>query len=101
EVPRGAELADIKRAYRALAVRHHPDKGGDPEKFKELTLAFEALSDMAGRSGSASCSRRGSGAGSVASFGQPPDCEGPLERECAMLRRECAGLDAELRRTQA
>ena len=30
-------------AYRRLAVKHHPDKGGDPEKFKEITRAYEAI----------------------------------------------------------
>jgi len=26
-------------------LKEHPDKGGDPEKFKELSMAYEALSD--------------------------------------------------------
>lgn len=37
--------ADVKKAYRALARKHHPDKGGDVEKFKELSTAAEVLSD--------------------------------------------------------
>lgn len=35
----------MKKAYRKLAVQHHPDKGGDPEKFKEISKAYETLSD--------------------------------------------------------
>ncbi|KAG8460183.1 hypothetical protein KFE25_004431 [Diacronema lutheri] len=35
----------IKKAYRKLALQHHPDKGGDPEKFKAISTAFAVLSD--------------------------------------------------------
>ena len=44
-IDKNANEKDIKKAYRRLAVIHHPDKGGDPEKFKEVTKAFETLSD--------------------------------------------------------
>ena len=40
-----ASQADIKKAYRKLAMVNHPDKGGDAEKFKEITSAFEILGD--------------------------------------------------------
>lgn len=48
-IERGVAAEDIKKAYRKLAVKYHPDKNpGDKtaeEKFKELGEAYEALSD--------------------------------------------------------
>lgn len=44
-VSRDAELSDIRTAYKQLAKEHHPDKGGDPEKFKEVSQAHDILSD--------------------------------------------------------
>ncbi len=48
EVPRDASAEDIKRAYRQMARRLHPDTNDDPEaeaRFKEVALAYEVLSD--------------------------------------------------------
>jgi DnaJ-class molecular chaperone len=48
-VERGAATADIKRAYRKMAMQHHPDRNPGnkeaEERFKEAAEAFEVLSD--------------------------------------------------------
>jgi len=44
-VPQTASTDEIKKAFRKKALKEHPDKGGDPEKFKEITVAYEVLSD--------------------------------------------------------
>mmetsp|Transcript_38292 Transcript_38292/g.101370 ORF Transcript_38292/g.101370 Transcript_38292/m.101370 type:complete len:393 (+) Transcript_38292:56-1234(+) len=44
-VARDASPEDIKKAYKRAALQHHPDKGGDTEKFKECNIAAETLTD--------------------------------------------------------
>jgi DnaJ-class molecular chaperone len=36
---------EIKKAYRRLANQHHPDKGGDQAKFKDISVAYDILSN--------------------------------------------------------
>ena len=43
-VSTSASVADIRKAYKKAALKHHPDKGGDAERFKAVTEAFELLS---------------------------------------------------------
>lgn len=44
-VERGATPDDIKTAYRKLANKHHPDRGGDTQKFQQIQQAYDTLSD--------------------------------------------------------
>ena len=44
-VSKDADDASIKRMYRKLSKKHHPDKGGDEEKFKEVNEAYSVLSN--------------------------------------------------------
>lgn len=70
----GAE--EIKRAYRRQAREHHPDAGGDAERFKEVTHAYEVLSDPERRArydrfgdDGTSSARGGGGGGDPFGFG--------------------------------
>jgi curved DNA-binding protein len=45
-IDRNSSQDDIKRAYRKLAMKHHPDKGGDETEFKTINEAYAVLSDI-------------------------------------------------------
>lgn len=44
-VGKDSSTDDIKKAYRKLAMKYHPDQGGDQEKFKEVNEAYQVLGD--------------------------------------------------------
>jgi molecular chaperone DnaJ len=72
-VGKDASESELKKAYHKLALQHHPDKGGDPEKFKEIQQAHAILSepekrrmyDMTGQVPGAVDAEQGGGAGGM------------------------------------
>ncbi len=74
-VAKNASDQEIKKAYRRLAHEHHPDKGGDQQKFKDINEAYQVLGDAQKRGaydrfGSAAFEQGGmGGGGSAGGFG--------------------------------
>lgn len=48
-IQENADQDTIKKAYRSLAKKHHPDKGGDDEVFKKVSEAYDVLGDESKR----------------------------------------------------
>ena len=44
-VPKNASSEQLKRAYKKASMQHHPDRGGDEAKFKEVNEAYSTLRD--------------------------------------------------------
>jgi DnaJ-class molecular chaperone len=44
-IQKTATQEEIKRAYRSMAMKYHPDRGGDEHRFKEIEEAYRTLSD--------------------------------------------------------
>lgn len=93
-VDKAAEAADIKKAYRELSKQHHPDHGGDEEKFKEVNEAYSVLSNPEKRADYDNPMRRmrtpfGNPFGGAPPF-RPPDINAPRRGRNIVLEHEAA-----------
>lgn len=71
-VGKNASADEIKKAFRRLAVQHHPDKeGGDETRFKELNEAYEVLKDPSKRQRYDQFGHAGVGGSADAAGGNP------------------------------
>lgn len=69
-ISRGASNDEVKKAYRRLAHKYHPDKGGDAEKFKQVSEAYQILSNQEKRAQYDQYGRVFEGGGPSAGSGQ-------------------------------
>ena len=65
-VQRDCSEKELRKAYRKLSMKHHPDKGGDEKKFQGINEAYEVLSDPQKR---AAYDRFGKGGGAAGGMG--------------------------------
>jgi DnaJ-class molecular chaperone len=71
-VAENASPDDIKKAFRSLASKHHPDKGGDTARFQEIQAAYAILGDEQKRA-QYDAERRGGGGFRFTVNGRPFD----------------------------
>ncbi|MCA9337266.1 molecular chaperone DnaJ [Candidatus Saccharibacteria bacterium] len=70
-VGKSASADEIKKAFRRKAVEHHPDKGGDETKFKEINEAYEVLKDPSKRQRYDQFGHAGVGSSAASDGGNP------------------------------
>ncbi len=68
-ISKSASQDEIKKAYRRLALKYHPDRGGDHDKFTEINEAYQVLSDPQKRSRYDQFGRAGVGGNGAQGFG--------------------------------
>src|SRR5579863_3452039 len=70
-VGKSSNADELKKAYRKAAVEHHPDRGGNEEKFKEINEAYEVLKDEAKRKRYDQFGHAGVGSSAASDGGNP------------------------------
>merc|ERR1719245_436017 len=71
ELAPGCNEAEVKAAFRRLALQHHPDKGGQKDLFQLINNAYEAVLAAKGATCSSSAKKGGE---SVKQRQDPEDC---------------------------
>ena len=84
-VDKKASKEEVKKAFRKLAQKHHPDKGGDEAKFKEITEAYSVLSDEKKRREYDSYGQTFQGGAGPGGFGFDPSQFGGVEFDLSDL----------------
>src|SRR5476649_2935342 len=70
-VGKDASADEIKKAFRKAAIEHHPDRGGDETKFKEINEAYEVLKDSSKRQRYDQFGHAGVGSSAASDGGNP------------------------------
>lgn len=91
-VPRTATDDDIRQAFRKLAMRHHPDRGGDAAQFQEINEAHSVLGDPEKRRAYDQPAPRFQGFGNDAGFREFADFQSMFDHVRQQARQTHARL---------